>query len=93
MELDKLLDELIEVLDNNSNIKKMNEIKKNINKETLDLINEYRMNPSVSNKKKLYHDKVFLEYIECESNINYLIMTINQKFKLSRGKSCESNKW
>jgi len=93
MELDKLLDELIEVLDNNSNIKKMNEIKKNINKETLDLINEYRMNPSVSNKKKLYQDKVFLEYIECESNINYLIMVINQKFKLSRGKSCESNKW
>ena len=93
MKLDKLLDELILLLDNNSNIKKMNEIKKNINKETLDLINEYRMNPSVSNKKKLYQDKVFLEYIECESNINYLIMVINQKFKLSRGKSCESNKW
>jgi len=93
MKLDKLLDELILLLDNNSNIKKIDEIKKNINKETLDLINEYRMNPSVSNKKKLYQDKVFLEYIECESNINYLIMVINQKFKLSRGKSCESNKW
>lgn len=93
MELDKLLNELIMLLDNNPNIKKMDEIKKNINKETLDLINEYRMNPSVNNKKKLYQDKVFLEYIECESNINYLIMAINQKFKLSRGKSCESNKW
>ena len=93
MELDKLLNELIMLLDNNSNIKKIDEIKKNINKETLDLINEYRMNPSVNNKKKLYQDKVFLEYIECESNINYLIMEINQKFKLSRGKSCESNKW
>lgn len=93
MELDKLLDELILLLDNNPKIKKIDEIKKKINKETLDLINEYRLNPSVSNKKKLYNDKVFLEYLECESNINYLIMGINQKFKLSRGKSCESNKW
>ena len=93
MELENLLDELITLLDNEPNIKKMNEIKKKINKETLDLINKYRINPSVSNKKKLYNNEVFREYIECENNINYLIMHINNKFKINRGKNCESNKW
>lgn len=93
MELENLLDELITLLDNDPNIKKMDEIKKKINSETLDLINEYRLNPNVSNKKKLYNNEVFREYIECESNINYLIMHINNKLKIGRGKNCESNKW
>ena len=93
MELENLLDELIILLDNEPNIKKMNEIKSKINKETLDLINDYRLNPSISNKKKLYSNDVFREYIKCESNINYLIMHINNKFKINRGKNCESNKW
>lgn len=93
MKLDKLLDELIVLLENNDYIKQMSLIKKKIDKETLDLINNYRINPSVINKKKLYNNEVFREYIECETNINYLIMNINNKFKLIRGKCCESNKW
>ena len=89
-----LLDELIVLLNNNLDIMKLEEIKKNINQETLDLINEYRINPSIENKKKLYNNDVLKEYITCESNINYLIMTINNKFKsVKRGKNCESNKW
>ena len=93
MEINKLLDELIVLLDNHEDIKKMDEIKKKINKNTLDLINNYRLYPTVESKKKLYEDSIFKEYIMCESNINYLIMAINNKFKIKRGRSCESNKW
>lgn len=93
-EINNVLDELLNLLDNHPDIKKIDEIKKNINQETLDLINEYRINPNIENKKKLYDNDVLKEYITCESNINYLIMTINSKFKdIKRGKNCESNKW
>lgn len=93
MEINKLLNELIVLLDNHEDIKKMEQIKKKINNDTLDLINEYRLYPSIINKKKLYSDEVFLEYVKCESNINYLIMSINNKFTINRGMCCESNKW
>ena len=93
-EINNVLDELLNLLDNHPDIKKIDEIKKNINQETLDLINEYRINPNIENKKKLYDNDVLKEYITCESNINYLIMTINSKFKdIKRGKNFESNKW
>ena len=42
-------------------------------------------------KKKIYDNPLYKEYIACESELNYLIMEINNKFK--RGKICESNKW
>ena len=91
MNIDKKLDELITLLDNNSDIKKISKLKKKITSNELDLINNFRNNPTVSNKKKLYDNKIINEYLTCESNINYLILEINNKFKMS--KNCANNKW
>jgi hypothetical protein len=91
MNINKLLDELFNLLDNDINIKKIKKLKSKITNKEIELINLYRNNPTVENKKKLYENKVINEYLTCESNINYLIMEINNKFK--RRKSCACNKW
>ena len=88
---DKLLEELFELLDNNEDIKRINDLKSKINDDIIDLIQDYRNNPTIENKRKLYDNKIINEYLICENNINYLIMQINSKFK--RRKTCESNKW
>ena len=91
MNINKKMDELFLILDNNPDIKKINNLKEQITDKELDLINNYRVNPTIDNKKKLYDNKIINEYLTCESNINYLIMSINNKLK--RRKNCEGNKW
>ena len=91
MNINKKLDELFLLLDNNKDIKKVLELKEKISLNELNLINEYRNNPTINNKKKLYSNKIINDYLVCESNINYLIMEINNKFK--RRKICENHKW
>ena len=91
MDIDRLLDELFILLDNDSNIKKIDKLKKRITTKELKLIEEFRSNPTVENKKELYNNKIINDYLICESNLNYLIMEINRKFK--RRHSCEGNKW
>ena len=91
MNIDKKLNELFLLLDNDSDIKKIIMLKENITNNEIELIKEYRNNPTVSNKKKLYDNEVINEYLTCETNINYLIMMINNKLK--RRHNCESNKW
>lgn len=91
MNINKKLDELFLLLDNDSNIKRITELKNKITDKEINLINTYRANPTIDNKKKLYDNKVINEYLTCESNINYLIMAINSELK--RSKKCESNKW
>lgn len=84
------MNELYQLIDNLDCIKKIEFIKNNIPMELTELISKYRTNPSVENKKKLYTNSTFLEYIKNETEINYLIMEINNKFKRKRG-HCESN--
>ena len=91
MNINKLLDELFILLDKDDNIKKIKSLKNKISDKEVNLINNYRSNPTIDNKKKLYDNKIIDEYLICESNVNYLIMGINNKFK--RRKSCASNKW
>lgn len=91
MNIDKKLNELFTLLDKEPNIKKMKKIKSKITQEEINLVSNYRNNPTIDNKKKLYNNKIINEYLICESNINYLIMNINNKFK--RRNSCEGNKW
>ena len=85
------LDELINLLDQNIYIKNINELKDKIDPKTIQLIKEYQNNPSIELKKKILEDKNYKAYLENETNINCLIMGINNKFK--RGHLCESNKW
>lgn len=87
MNIEKKLDELFSLLDNNENVKKIKELKTKITDKEIALINEFRNNPTIENKKLLYENKVINEYLICESNINYLIMEMNSKFK--RRKKCE----
>ena len=89
--IDKKLNELFKLLDYNPDIKKIGELKSMITDKEISLINEYRNNPSVTNKKKLYDNEIINEYLICENRINYLILEINSKLK--RSCSCESNKW
>ena len=91
MNIDKKLNELFSLLESDENIKKIKKLKNNITDTEINLIKEYRNNPTITNKKKLYDNKVINEYLILESNINYLIMEINSKFK--RRRNCESNKW
>lgn len=81
MNIDKEMEELFVLLDNNDDIKKIQIIKDKITKKEISLINNYRNNPTVANKKELYSNPVIDEYLKTESNINYLIMQINNKFK------------
>ena len=87
MNIDKEMDELFSLLDNNKDIKKIKELKKQITDKEINLINNYRSNPNIENKKILYSNKVINEYLVCESNLNYLIMGINSRFK--RSKICQ----
>ncbi len=91
MDINKLLNELFFILDKDENINKMNDLKKEITSQEIDLINNYRCNPTIDNKKKLYENELINEYLTCESNINYLIMEINNKFKRRGKHAC--NKW
>ena len=90
LELQIKLNELYNLLDNLDCIKNLERIKNNIDSELIELIQEYRLNPTIENKKKLYQNDIFLEYIKNETELNYLIMNINNKFKRKSG-NCESN--
>lgn len=87
MDINEKLDELFLLLDNEESIKKIKEIKGKITDTEIELINNYRNNPTISNKEKLYQNEVINEYLVTENNINFLIMEINSKFK--RRKKCE----
>lgn len=82
------INELLDLLDKNEDIIYLESIKNNIPKEVIELINNYRNNPTVENKTKLYDNSFYKEYILHECNLNYLLMEINKKFK--RSKNCEN---
>ena len=83
------INELLDLLDQNNNIKEIESLRKNISKETMELIKEYQDNPSIELKNKILSDPDYKKYLECETNINYLIMNINKKFK--RSHVCENH--
>jgi hypothetical protein len=87
MNIGKKLDELFSLLDKNEDIKKINELKEKISDKEISLINNYRNNPTIENKKMLYDNLLINDYLIAESNLNYLIMEINNKFK--RSKKCQ----
>jgi len=89
MELE--LTNLLDLLDENIYIKRIKELKNNINDDTKKLIKEYQINPSIELKKRILNNQEYKDYLECETNINCLIMVINNKFK--RGHLCENHKW
>ena len=91
MNIYEKLDELFVLLDNNEDVQNILKLKEKITNKELELINNYRSNPSLENKKKLNDNSIIDSYLLSETKINYLIMAINQHFK--RSKSCENHKW
>ena len=87
VELNDKLQELIDLLEKEESVKKIKELKSKIGKKELELINEYRSNPTLDNKNKLYNNDIIKEYLKNETQINYLIMGINRKFK--GGRKCQ----
>ena len=83
------INELLDLLDQNNNIKEIEELKNNISQETINLIKKYQIKPSIELKEKILSDPNYKKYLECETNINYLIMNINKKFK--RSHICENH--
>ena len=84
MDINEKLDELFLLLDHHPDILKIEELKKKISQKEINLINNYRNNPTIHNKKKLYENDIINDYLISESNINFLILGINNKFKRSR---------
>lgn len=88
--LEMKMQELFLLLDNYECLKELEGIKNNLDDDLIRLINNYRNNPTQENKKNLYQNKEFINYIKNETELNYLIMNINNKFRMKRG-NCESN--
>lgn len=87
MYMEEKLEELLNLFNNNKDIQTISLLKNKITDKEKNLIMEYRLNPNIENKKKLYENDIIKEYLICENNLNYLIMEINKKFK--RRKICQ----
>lgn len=85
--MEEKLEELFKLFDENKDIQNIVSLKNKITDKEKKLINDYRNNPTINNKKKLYDNKTIKEYLISENNLNYLIMEINKKMK--RGKICQ----
>jgi len=100
-EINKKIDSLIVLLDNDARMIKLVEKKNKIlkNKELLEKVNELKSLDSYSNnykllKQELFNDEDFVSFKELENEINYLILEINNKLrKLTNERRCnhESN--
>ena len=90
MKYNDLLNELMDLLDENPDIKKMKRLKNDLINDTTfqSLIQKYKIEKTVSNKVKLYENSKYLEYLKCENNINLLIQDIKRKFNVFNNRKC-----
>lgn len=87
MYMEEKLEELFKLFDKNQDIQNIDLLKNKITDTEKELIINYRNNPTIDNKKKLYDNEIIKEYLISENNLNYLIMEINKKLK--RSKVCQ----
>lgn len=77
-------------LDNNEDVKKIKQLNKIINedKELLKLLVEYSKTKSNQIKEKIISNPNFRKYKEQETNINIIILELNQRLKeiIDKGK-------
>ena len=85
--MEEKLEELFNLFDQNQDIQNIDLLKNKITDTEKELIINYRNNPTIDNKKKLYDNEIIKEYLISENNLNYLIMEINKKLK--RSKVCQ----
>ena len=88
MKYNDLINELLDLLDQNEDIKKIKELKNvllNDKKLQSDLEN-YHLVKTIENKQRLLNNQNYLEYLKSETNINFLIQDIKNNFILSNRK-------
>ena len=82
MEYNELINELLDLLDKDDNIIKIKKLKNKLlcNKELIKEIKEVNNNFNIENKKNLYNNNDYVEYLKLETNIRLLINFIKNKF-------------
>ena len=77
------IDNLINEIDNTSLVKDIKILNKKIkdDKKLQELLNEYHVSKNESIKEKILENDLFREYKSKETDLNILIMSINQKLK------------
>jgi len=77
------LSSLKEELDESELIKEIKQLNKEIssNEELQKLLDNYQIKPTEENKNKIIQNDLFQKYKEKETDVNILIMQINQKLK------------
>ena len=90
MEYNQLINELLDELDKNYDIKEIKELKKILlnDSDFLSDLNNFKMTNTVLDKKKLYENDNYLKYLKSEMNINYLIWDIKEKFNIFKRNGC-----
>ncbi|MBR3660969.1 MAG: hypothetical protein IKN63_03590 [Bacilli bacterium] len=90
MEYNELINELIDLLDKNLDIKNIKRLKTKLlnNLDFLSELENYKLNKNIENKKKLYENKDYLSYLKSETNVNLLILSIKNKFKILESREC-----
>ncbi len=90
MKYNDLINELLDLLDENSDIKKVKSLKDKLisNKELTKDIENYKLIKTVDNKKKLYTNQEYLEYLSSEVAVNLLIEKIKKKFSVFSSRKC-----
>ena len=90
MEYNNLINDLLDLLDNNIDVIKLKKLKKKLLNDLKfqeDLKN-YHLTKTVANKKKLFENKDYTEYLKCENNLNILIVEIRNCFKEFNNRGC-----
>ena len=90
MKYNELINELFDILDNNYDVIKIKDLKNKLikDKNFINSLEDYRLVKTINNKKKLYENKDYLEYLKSETNINILIQNIKNKFSIFNNRKC-----
>ncbi len=92
MEYNDLINELLDLISENEDVKKLKKIKEELllDKKLQAEINNYRLSKTLDNKKKLFLNSKYLEYLKSENEINLLIEDIKRKFKIFSNRVCHN---
>jgi len=90
MEYNKLINELVDLLDNLEDIKKIKLLKIELmnDKKLLKDIENYHLNSNVDNKKIIFSNQKYVDYLKAETNINFLVKDIKIKFNSFNIRKC-----
>ena len=88
MKYNDLINEFITLLDNNSDIKNIKTLKENLknNSNFLKDLDKYHQEPNSLNKRKLYENSDYVNYLKSETNIMILLQDIKLSFGVLKDK-------